>query len=390
MEFNFIKNQQVKLDENKQHEFKEIKAGTHNPVDPIANTAPEYIVGFLNVFNGKGGAIYWGVTNQGIVSGVKLSREQRDDIGLKIDNKFNNIKPPVAPSMYEIKFHHVYDDSHEPIFELYVVEITLLYTENHLYFENGENCWIKTNSGKKKLAGLELVSELKKRYQVQDNIYLLKRINITEFFEIISDIRPIFYWLHSHVPAEDVNRYFENIQRIIFRHSYLFASGSGDLIGGTELILRILINFTKPQFNKNHDMGYIEENLLSAYPRLANYIKLTSNSEIPSINKNMIEKEIIGYFIILKEALKKCSDYVHIDERTFLHFTINIIHYFLSNIEHFEECKKECTEVPEFLADSFCVLLEPYFKSIGVDFIDKTSDYLNDLKVYCDFHNENE
>jgi len=68
--------------------IKIIKAANQNPVDSIADKTPKYIVAFLNIFNGTGGSIYWGIIDSGTVSGVKLSREQHDEIGKKIDNKF--------------------------------------------------------------------------------------------------------------------------------------------------------------------------------------------------------------------------------------------------------------------------------------------------------------
>ncbi|MBI5350048.1 MAG: ATP-binding protein, partial [Chloroflexi bacterium] len=50
-DYKFILNQTVRFEEDRHHEFKEIKGG--NPIDAIKNAADEYVVGFLN--SGLGG-----------------------------------------------------------------------------------------------------------------------------------------------------------------------------------------------------------------------------------------------------------------------------------------------------------------------------------------------
>jgi hypothetical protein len=44
----FIKDQQVKFEETKNYEFKEIQVDNKNPVDTIKKVSPEYIGAFLN------------------------------------------------------------------------------------------------------------------------------------------------------------------------------------------------------------------------------------------------------------------------------------------------------------------------------------------------------
>ena len=58
--------------------------------------------------NDKGGRIYWGITNEGIVSGVSLDAPQRDQLRQAITNKLNTTQPAIAPTMYEVTLHPIY------------------------------------------------------------------------------------------------------------------------------------------------------------------------------------------------------------------------------------------------------------------------------------------
>jgi len=86
----YVHGSNIGFDEDAQHEFKEgLLGGAEKAIPGIA---PKYIVSFLN---GAGGTLYFGVTDDGVVQGVYVNREQRDRINLARDTMMQNrIGPP--------------------------------------------------------------------------------------------------------------------------------------------------------------------------------------------------------------------------------------------------------------------------------------------------------
>lgn len=157
----FKKGLPILLEENCYYEFKEVKG--KNPKDAIKNTADEYAVAFLN---SEGGSIYWGVRNTDrIVTGVSLEYEERDEVRRVVNEKLDQIQPAIAPTLFKIPFHPVLDtNSSEPINNLYVVELAVPKANTKdLYFTGGNEAFVKTDGGKKKLTGPQLTAEVVKR-----------------------------------------------------------------------------------------------------------------------------------------------------------------------------------------------------------------------------------
>jgi hypothetical protein len=297
--------------------------------------------------------------------------------------------------MYEITFHYVYDDLYEPISGLYVVEIKVHKPDGELYFLDGKHCYIKTDAGRKELSGLELVSEIKKRHQLQDNH--LVQLDIVDFLELIAAIKPALYWSHSHVPYGHAEEYFATLQSIIHGKGVLFSNTSGHLISGTEHILRILKNLTKTEYNNG--LGYENEKIRVVFNDFSNYFKnMDFNDDIVINNvvmggisnyKHIVSSmnllDIRNFFNTLKKGLERLisSSTLPKNETDFIKFTILILHYAVSNYEAFQRNQKH-SDIPQHITNSFIDLIEPYFKSIGVSFLGSTSPYLSDLKNCCD------
>lgn len=71
IEYNFIRNEVLALEETRHCEFKEVKGS--NPINTIRNTADEYVVVFLN---SEGGSIFWGIRDvDRVVVGVTLGKQ---------------------------------------------------------------------------------------------------------------------------------------------------------------------------------------------------------------------------------------------------------------------------------------------------------------------------
>ncbi|MCW5851827.1 MAG: ATP-binding protein [Anaerolineae bacterium] len=156
----FMLSEPVYIEESRLYEFKEIKGG--NPVDAIKNTADEYVVAFLN---SGGGHIYWGIRDADrVVIGVHLTSKERDVLRRVVTEKLTQIQPAVAPTAYKIEFHEVYQDKGVVVPDLWVVEIIVPYASTtDLYFTGGNQAFVKTDAGKKKLSGPELQDEIRRR-----------------------------------------------------------------------------------------------------------------------------------------------------------------------------------------------------------------------------------
>ena len=157
----FFQNLPVAIEETIPYEFKEVKGS--NPVSTIANTADEYAVAFLNV---EGGRIFWGIRDKTrITVGVLLTDSQRDEVRKAIDNKLCQIQPPIAPSVWRIEFHKIYDENRTEIQDLFVVDLFVppAPQSNILYGTGKGEVFVKTNSGKKKLSHVELQAEVLNR-----------------------------------------------------------------------------------------------------------------------------------------------------------------------------------------------------------------------------------
>lgn len=62
----------------------------------------KYVCGFLN--SGEGGTLFFGVKDDGLVTGIECPREKEDDFRLLIDDAMKRLRPPVFPDLYSVKF----------------------------------------------------------------------------------------------------------------------------------------------------------------------------------------------------------------------------------------------------------------------------------------------
>jgi predicted HTH transcriptional regulator len=158
----FIAGRPVPLEETRHHEFKETKGA--NPVNSIKNTCDEYVVAFLN---SEGGRIFWGIGDADrCVVGVSLTANARDDLRRVVTDKLLQIRPPIAPTAYRIALHPVYanDISTEPLADMFVVEIVAPRSDSIvLYATGGQDVYVRTDAGKKKLSPEEIQDEARRR-----------------------------------------------------------------------------------------------------------------------------------------------------------------------------------------------------------------------------------
>ncbi|WP_333401916.1 RNA-binding domain-containing protein [Microcoleus sp. MON1_C1] len=151
-------------------EFKEIKS--QRPVNTIVNHAEQYVVGFLNAQ--IEGYLYLGIDDSGIIQGVTLNRNDRDEIGKNIPNKLRMTDPPISPYHYIVTFHDVLNVERKVIEDLYVLQIHVIKTEEdkiYLYKTSGDktsggSVYLKKGSTCMKLNSEETAKEIERRTQV--------------------------------------------------------------------------------------------------------------------------------------------------------------------------------------------------------------------------------
>ena len=150
------------LPEGRTCELKEVKGA--NPVASIKNTVDEYAVAFLNAGIPQEGRILWGIRDADRrIVGVRLSDSQCDQLKRAVTEQLHKITPPIAPTAYRVELHPV-SDGHEPVADLYIVEVRIPATRRTLLFATGgHDVWVKTDAGKKKLSAVELQQELLRR-----------------------------------------------------------------------------------------------------------------------------------------------------------------------------------------------------------------------------------
>lgn len=146
------------LEEDQTIEFKEIKG--NNPKQSIQKPLDKYIISFLN---SEGGSIYWGITDDGIVKGVKLTTSNKDDINKSIVAVINNIVPSIDPTKVQVTYHAV-----ENMEDHYVLEVCVSKSRlDSLYFNKSDETWVRLNGVSRYLKGLELQEYILERFSTR-------------------------------------------------------------------------------------------------------------------------------------------------------------------------------------------------------------------------------
>lgn len=147
--------------ENRNVEFKEIKG--NNPCNSIIDNAEIYINAFLNSRVSGIGIIKWGISDEGIVKGVKLSKKDKDVIDRMISERICQINPYVSTEGIHISFEEIVYNN-EIVNDLYIVEVSVESSDSDILFSTSKNeIYIKTDGGKRKLNSFEIQQVLRIR-----------------------------------------------------------------------------------------------------------------------------------------------------------------------------------------------------------------------------------
>ncbi|KAG9393626.1 ATPase, AAA-4 [Carpediemonas membranifera] len=144
--FTFRYDDIISFEEDRAHEFKAIQ-NAKAPRTAIAHYAHEYVNSFLN--STEGGAIFFGVEDDGTIKGIPLNRHERDSIRLLIDSQVNRFSPQVDANLYETSFIPVIKEDAKPNEERYVVMIDVLPGTAPVYFTRLDrmNAYMRRDGG---------------------------------------------------------------------------------------------------------------------------------------------------------------------------------------------------------------------------------------------------
>lgn len=143
-------------------ELKEIKG--NNPCNSIIDNSDVYVNAYLNGSLREIGKIYFGISNDRRITGVKLSYEDIDEIQRKISERLSQTSPLISPDMYAIKFNKVATASGDIQPDVYVVEVDVFPNDAEwLYSTAKGEVFIKTQGGKQKLSSLQIQEEILRR-----------------------------------------------------------------------------------------------------------------------------------------------------------------------------------------------------------------------------------
>lgn len=152
----------VKFEEDYEYEFKDFSK-SKNPSKTIIDTIEQYASGVLNSENG--GRILYGISDNRKVIGLKLSYEQKDELNRNIQNKLQNLKPPIDPTVYKMAYHEIYNEEEKVIADMYIFEfyVPTYFDKTIMHFTHNGEAYAKINGVNQKLDILQVQDWIKRR-----------------------------------------------------------------------------------------------------------------------------------------------------------------------------------------------------------------------------------
>lgn len=146
----YIYDDTVKFIEDHYHEFKCLKLHL--------DTVIKYICGFLN---SKGGTLYFGINNDGVVKGTDVKEYEIPSFKKKLYEALKSFVPPVGEDEVKVNFASVHKNYKGQGLAVmpnsYVVEIIIKQPiKNELYFTNYKECFVKRSASINQLKTKEI------------------------------------------------------------------------------------------------------------------------------------------------------------------------------------------------------------------------------------------
>lgn len=145
-------------------EFKGIESA--NPCRAIGDGLSKYIIGYLNH---KGGRILYGVTDDGIVQGVALTRADRDELSRRVNAVCANVTPRFSMDAINLEFRPIINLGKE-LADTFVIELAVSPGKpNEMYFRQSDT-WVRSGTETRSLKGHELFVHICHRYGTSDKL----------------------------------------------------------------------------------------------------------------------------------------------------------------------------------------------------------------------------
>lgn len=150
----YMYGEEINKFEDRNNEFKECK-GKNFDISTACLMISSYVSAFLNT---EGGTIYYGVADNGLITGIKMNRKGRDLFTQSFDNILNKFRPAIGPSLYRMNYAPVYNKQRKVIPDLYVIEIEVTQGDlDKIYFTHKEEAFVKRDSSVSQLKGPSLL-----------------------------------------------------------------------------------------------------------------------------------------------------------------------------------------------------------------------------------------
>jgi hypothetical protein len=144
-------------------EFKSVESA--NPCKSIPSVVLRYAIGFLNRV---GGRLLFGVDDDGCVSGVELSRQDRDELKRQINAACATIVPAMPLGALRILYHPVIGSGRQ-LENRFVVEVEILRGRaTEMYFKPSGETWVRVGTETRALKGHELFVHICAHYSQAD------------------------------------------------------------------------------------------------------------------------------------------------------------------------------------------------------------------------------
>lgn len=146
-------------------EFKSVESA--NPCKSISSVVPRYVIGFLNRI---GGRLLFGVDDDGYVSGVELSRQDRDELQRQINAACASIVPAMPLGALRISFRPVIGSGRQ-LADRFVVELEVQRGRpTEMYFKSSGETWVRMATETRALKGHELFVHICAHYSQADTL----------------------------------------------------------------------------------------------------------------------------------------------------------------------------------------------------------------------------
>lgn len=156
----YVYGEELKSYEDRRTEFKSCTTRGFN-VNIAADLVAPYVSAFLNT---EGGTLFYGISDNGRVSGVLLTRKLRDLFVLTMDCNINRFTPHLSSDEYSIRFVNVLNPQKVRINDLYVIVIKVNKSKiSEIYFTHKNEAFIKRDASISQLKGQALLKFYEKK-----------------------------------------------------------------------------------------------------------------------------------------------------------------------------------------------------------------------------------